>query len=157
MALASGDIACLTLRWRKDGAACGVLIAGFDPVHQAWHAHSALADADARMAFGMYLLFDDAIRRFRRSDVWLGGAPGGANGSGVFRFKQRFANFTAPAHILSVELDPITVKRVRRHTGIFPYLPDYRDPAIEMQHDTSTRTQDSVKVPHATANSESPV
>lgn len=137
IARTSSGVACLTLRWRKNGAACGVFLAGHDPVNGAWHAHSALANADARAAFGMYLLFDEATRVFRHSDLWLGGAPSGENGQGVYRFKQRFANFSAPAHILSIELDPRVVQRVREHTGTYPFLPNYRDPDIELRYDES--------------------
>ncbi len=144
--LTSSDIVCLTLRWRRNGTACGVFLAGHDPANGAWHAHTALACADARAAFGMYLLFDEAIRVFRHSDLWLGGAPGGENGQGVYRFKQRFANYAAAAYILSIELDPLAVEQVRKHTGIHTFLPDYRDPKIELRYEDAVSAPPQIEV-----------
>ncbi len=128
-------LACITLRRRDDGALSGVFLAGQDGVNGSWHAHSALTDAAARANFGNYLLFDAVIEILNGQDIWFGGAPSGANGAGVFRFKQRFANRSSTAHILSVDLIPGAVKRLRATLGNFSFLPDYRDPKCELIFD----------------------
>jgi len=125
-------LACITLRRRDGGALCGVFLAGQDGMNGSWHAHSALTDAAARADFGTYLLFDSVIEILNGQDIWFGGAPSGANGAGVFRFKQRFSNHSGTAHILSVDLVPGAVERLRTTLGRFSFLPDYRDPKREL-------------------------
>jgi hypothetical protein len=131
------QLACVTLRWRKGGALCGMILAGQDRETGSWHAHSALSTAQARAAFGMYLLFDGFIRLLGIADIWFGGAPNGPVGGGVFRFKQRFANYMAPAHILSIDLSETGMKAMSQHFGTYPYLPNYRNPMTETQLETS--------------------
>ena len=130
----SEKLGCITLRRQDSNALCGIFIALQDSQTGAWHAHSSLGNKQARADFGMYLLFDRALRYLRDADVWLGGAPGGGNGAGVFNFKRRFANSNASAHILSLDLAPAPLRRLRKKTGVFPYLPDYRNPESEKLH-----------------------
>lgn len=58
-------ISLVTLRDRVTDAAWGalVLLRSDDP--PGWHAHSALCSGEARLHFGMYLLFDSALDLFR--------------------------------------------------------------------------------------------
>ncbi|MBD3770982.1 MAG: hypothetical protein IE925_12625 [Rhodobacterales bacterium] len=125
-------LACITLRRRQGGALAGIFLAMEDAETGNWHAHSALSEEAAIAEFGNYLLFDGAIDILKGQDLWFGGAPGGANGAGVFRFKQRFSNHAAPAHIVSVDLDSISLDRLRAERGHFDFLPDYRDPRAEL-------------------------
>ena len=125
-------VACITVRRRQGGALAGIFLAMQDLATGNWHAHSALSDEAAIPEFSNYLLFDGAIEALKGHDIWFGGAPGGANGSGVFRFKQRFANHSAPAHIVSVDLDSAGLDRLRAERGCFDFLPDYRDPRTEL-------------------------
>jgi hypothetical protein len=135
MARQSEDVACFSLRWRDSGECCGVFLAGHDGMNGAWHAHTALVNDQARATFGMYLLFDSVLRAFADSDLWLGGAPSGPNGVGVYTFKQRFANFSAPAKVLCVELDPLGVSHLRAKHGTYAFVPNYRNPATELRYD----------------------
>ncbi|WP_349037881.1 hypothetical protein [Pseudotabrizicola sp. 4114] len=130
----SKRLGCITLRRNDSNSLCGIFIALQDSQTGTWHAHSSLGNEQARANFGMYLLFDRALRYLRDADVWLGGAPGGNNGAGVFNFKRRFANSSAFAHILSLDLAPALLRRLRKKTGIFPYYPDYRNPESEKLH-----------------------
>ena len=125
-------VCVIALRHRRDHALCGAIVAlrGGDP--PGWHAHSALCAADAREGFAAHLLFDAALDVWGRDPIWWGGQPAGAAGAGVWRFKQRFANHSAPAHLLSIDLDPEGLQEVRGRLPTSPWLPDYRDPAAEM-------------------------
>ena len=135
MARQTDDVACFSLFWRKSGDYCGVFLACRDETKGSWHAHTALVDDQARSMFGMYLLFDSVLRALAGSDIWLGGAPGSSNGVGVYRFKQRFANDHAPAKILYLELDPHAANRVRAQNGTYAFIPDYRNPDLELRYE----------------------
>ena len=126
------SLACITLRQKQGGALAAIFLAMQDGRTGSWHAHSALSDEAAISEYCNYLLFDGAIDVLKGQDIWFGGAPGGPNGDGVFRFKQRFANHSAPARILSVDLDPARLDRLRAMTGRHDFLPDYRDPGTEL-------------------------
>lgn len=148
------DIAPVTLRWRRDKTIAGVflLLAGEDGT---WHGHSFLVPPEALKDYGAFLLFDRAIRILGDRPIWFGGAPAGPNGQGVFRFKQRFSNASSPARIVSVDLDPPTLYRLRAKNGTHNWLPNYRNPAAElsatepnrpslaMPPDTGTRERDT--------------
>jgi len=125
-------MACITLRRRKGGTLAGIFLTMQDTATGSWHAHSALSEEAAIREYGNYLLFDGAIEILKGQDLWFGGAPGGANGAGVFRFKQRFANHSAPAHIISVDLDSKRLDSLRAEYGCFDFLPNYRDPRAEL-------------------------
>ncbi len=131
----SDDVAFFSLRWRNHGGYCGVFLACRDETKGTWHAHTALVDDQARPIFGMYLLFDTVLRTLAGSDIWLGGAPNSPNGLGVYRFKQRFANNHAPAKLLYVELDPRAANRVRAQHGTYAFIPDYRNPDVELRYE----------------------
>ena len=126
------EMACITLRRRQGGALAGIFLAMQDSASGSWHAHSLLSEEAAIAGFGNYLLFDGAIGILGGQDVWFGGAPGGGNGANVFRFKKRFANHAAPAHIISIDLDAKRLERLRAERGRFDFLPDYRNPATEL-------------------------
>lgn len=135
IALAAHDpreIAVITLRHRADNVLCGLLLALHDRGEpSAWHAHSLLCDSDARRAFGAYALFDAAIEHFGAEPIWWGGQP--ASAEGVWRFKQRFSNASAPAHLMCLELDPERLQAVRLKRPGYRWLPDYRNPEVEMR------------------------
>ncbi len=135
IALAARDpreIAVITLRHRADNVLCGLLLALHDRGEpSSWHAHSLLCDSDARRAFGAYALFDAAIEHFGAEPIWWGGQP--ASAEGVWRFKQRFSNTSAPAHLMCLELDPERLQAVRLKRPGYRWLPDYRNPEVEMR------------------------
>ena len=137
LARRSEDVACFFLRWRHSGDYCGVFLACRDEMKGSWHAHTALVDDQARSAFGMYLLFDSVLKTLAGSDLWLGGAPSGPNGMGVYRFKQRFANDHATAKLLYVELNSRAANRVRAQYGTFAFTPDYRNPDVELLYESN--------------------
>lgn len=125
------DIAAMTLRWKRSGVIAGIflLLAGAD---RSWHGHSFLVEPEAIKKNGTYLLFDTTITSLGDRPLWFGGAPAGPNGQGVFHFKERFSNASSPARILSIDLDPRALERVRSDGGTFAWLPDYRNPAHEI-------------------------
>lgn len=139
LARRSDDVACFSLRWRNSGDYCGVFVACRDETKGIWHAHTALVDDQARSAFGMYLLFDLVLKALAGSDLWLGGAPSGPNGMGVYRFKQRFANDHATAKLFYVELDSGAAKLVRAQHGTYAFVPDYRNPHVELLYEPHER------------------
>ncbi len=120
------DVVCLTLRWKQTGKLAGIFLLFADTGGGSWHAHSFLVDDDARSEFGTFYLFDAALDVLGDRVLWFGGAPSGRNGEGVFVFKQRFANVSAPARILCVDLNEAELKRVRSKVGPTPWLPNYR-------------------------------
>lgn len=122
-------IACITLRQRETGMLAGVFLLFAARDSGSWHAHSFLVDERSLADFGTYLLFDRAIELLgTHHDIWFGGAPFSPNGSGVFTFKNRFANCSAHAHMICVDLDDGELARLRASHGPFPWLPDYRAP-----------------------------
>ena len=125
------DIAAMTLRWKRSGVIAGIflLLAGAD---QSWHGHSFLVEPEAIKNNGTYLLFDRTMTSLGDRPLWFGGAPAGPNGQGVFRFKERFSNASSPARIVSIDLDPRALDRVRSDGGTFAWLPDYRNPVHEI-------------------------
>lgn len=129
---AATAVCVIAVRHRHNHELCGAIVAVRSGSPSGWHAHSALCSAAARGGFAAYLLFDTAIDVWGRDPVWWGGQPAGAAGAGVWRFKQRFANHSAPAHLLSIDLDPEGLREVRAQRPSSPWLPDYRDPAVEM-------------------------
>lgn len=130
-------LSAITLRHRTDGSLCGVCLgAREDGDSPSWHAHSLLCDAQARRAFGAYALFDAAIECFGAVPIWWGGQPATAQGSGVWLFKQRFSNLSAPAHLLSLDLDPMRLREIRARRPLYVWLPDYRAPAVEMDDES---------------------
>ncbi len=113
---------------------CGaLLLVGLGGAERSWHAHSLLSLPEARAEFGTYLLFAAAIDHLGTHPIWWGGQPAGANGAGVFQFKQRFANVSAPAHLLSIDLRPDALAKVRATRTGYAWLPDYRNPLDEMR------------------------
>lgn len=126
------DVCLIALHRRHDRALCGGLVAVRGDDSPVWHAHSALCDAEARRGFGAYLLFDTALDVFGDGPIWWGGQPSGSGGPGVWRFKQRFANHSAPVHLACIELDPDGLRAIRSKMPRTSWLPDYRDPAAEM-------------------------
>ena len=123
------ELACLTLRWRKTGEVAGAFLFFADVGGESWHAHSFLVDDAARAEFGTFCLFDAALDLLGDRDLWFGGAPSGENGAGVFAFKQRFSNASAEACILCVDLNEPALRHVRATSGVFPWLPNYREQA----------------------------
>lgn len=124
------EIAAMTLRWRKTGRLAGVflLLCGTDG---SWHGHSFLVDPEAIKNHGTYILFDQSIHQLGSQPIWFGGAPAGPNGQGVFQFKKRFSNVSRPASIVSLDLDPHGLAKVRAEFGTHAWLPDYRNPVTE--------------------------
>lgn len=125
------DIAAMTLRWKRSGVIAGIflLLAGAD---RSWHGHSFLVEPEAIKKNGTYLLFDRTMTSLGDRPLWFGGAPAGPNGQGVFHFKERFSNASSPARIVSIDLDPRALERVRSDVGTFAWLPNYRNPAHEI-------------------------
>jgi hypothetical protein len=125
------DISAITLKWKRSGTIAGIflLLAGAD---RSWHGHSFLVEPEAIKNHGTYLLFDRTIAFLGDRPIWFGGAPAGPKGQGVFQFKERFSNASSPARIVSIDLDPQALERVRANVGTFPWLPNYRDPAQEI-------------------------
>lgn len=125
------DISAMTLRWKRSGTIAGIflLLAGAD---RTWHGHSFLVEPDAIKNHGTYMLFDRTITTLGDRPIWFGGAPAGPNGQGVFNFKERFSNASSPARIVSIDLDRQALERVRAQSGTFAWLPNYRDPAVEI-------------------------
>ncbi|MDQ7833316.1 MAG: hypothetical protein RDU30_16420 [Desulfovibrionaceae bacterium] len=121
------DTACIALRRRDTGTLAGIFLFFSALGSQGWHAHSFLLEEGVLKDFGAYVLFDQAIALLGDTEVWFGGAPSGANGKGVFTFKQKFANCSGQAHILSVDLNDIRLKEVRSSCGTSRWLPDYRN------------------------------
>jgi len=121
------DTACIALRWRETGTLAGIFLFFSALNRPSWHAHSFLLDERVLKDFGAYVLFDQAISILGDKEVWFGGAPSGANGKGVFTFKNRFANCSGQAHILCVDLNESKLKEVRSFCKISPWLPDYRN------------------------------
>lgn len=126
------NVCVIAVRHRHDHDLCGAIVVLRSDDPPGWHAHSALCSADARDGFAAYLLFDTALDVCGSDPLWWGGQPAGAAGSGVWRFKQRFANHSAPAHLLSIDLDVEGLREIRSRLPSSPWLPDYRDPAAEM-------------------------
>ncbi len=129
----NGMNACIALRRRCSGALAGVFLFFPDLAGRSWHAHSFLVDDSALPDFGSYLLFDGALKLLGDRTIWFGGAPSTTNGNGVFVFKQRFANCTGQAHIISVDLDENELAKVRSSHKTFSWLPNYRAPEHAMR------------------------
>lgn len=125
------NVCPMTLRWKENGSLAGlfILLSGQDG---SWHAHSFLVKPEAISEHGAYLLFETTVKELWGKPIWFGGAPAGANGTGVFNFKKRFSNYSLPAHIVSIDLRPKDLDRIRNETGKFNWLPDYRDPKTEL-------------------------
>lgn len=136
LARQSDDVACFSICWRNSGDYCGVFVACRDETKGSWHARTALAVDQARSAFGMSLLFDSVLKALAGSDLWQGGAPSGPNGMGFYRFKQRFANDQATAILLYVELDSGAANLVRAQHGAYAFVPDYRNPHVELLYES---------------------
>ncbi|MTW23241.1 hypothetical protein [Allochromatium palmeri] len=123
----------ITLRHRSDGTLGGLCLAVQDASDSpSWHLHSLFCDARARKSFGAYTLFDTAIECWGAEPIWWGGQPATAEGVGIWRFKQRFSNASAPAHLLCLELDPTRLREIRASRPLYAWLPDYRDPVLEL-------------------------
>jgi len=80
----------------------------------------------------MYLLFDSALDLFRDWPLWWGGQPSSAASNGIWIFKSRFANDSAPVQLLSLDLDLEGLRFIRAKVPLSRWLPDYRDPSREM-------------------------
>ncbi len=122
------EAVCIALRWRGTEKLSGIFLFFSDSSDQSMHGHSFLVEKGALADFGSYLLFDQAISILGDRDIWFGGTPSGANGAGVFRFKQRFANCSSHAHIISVDLNRRNLKKIRSAYGVYSWLPNYREP-----------------------------
>ncbi|HQL00444.1 MAG TPA: hypothetical protein PK090_06705 [Smithellaceae bacterium] len=124
----------IELRRRSDRALrAAFLLTKESGRNTSWHAHSLLSREDARRCFGTYLLFVAVIDHLGCDPIWWGGQPAGLNGPGVFRFKQRFSNASAYAHLVSIDLHPERLRAVRASYPLHAWLPDYRDPQEEMK------------------------
>ncbi len=77
---------------------------------------------------GSYLLWMEAVRQWSGDGcVYLGGAPGSAAGPGVARFKARWANRTAPVHLLKAILDEAAYRAFAAGApGDGSFFPAYR-------------------------------
>jgi hypothetical protein len=120
------------LRDRLTDTACGalVLLRSDDP--SGWHAHSALCSGEARLHFVLYLLFDLALDLCRDSPFWWDGQPSSAAGNGIWTFKSRFANDSAPVPLPSFDLDLDALSLIRAKEPLGPWLPDCRNPSREL-------------------------
>ena len=130
-----GCICLITIRRRSNQEPQGALLLTRDTGPcPSWHAHSLLSTPDARRFFGTYLLMAAAIDHLGHDPIWWGGQPAGSTGSGIFRFKQRFSNGKAPAHLLSIDLQPERLSAVRAVQPTYNWLPNYRNPQEELRH-----------------------
>lgn len=126
------QLVMLTLRHRATQRPCGALVLVRSHQPPGWHAHSALCTPEARRLHANYLLFDSALTLCGDLPLWWGGQPAGSAGQGLWRFKSRFANHASPAHLLSLDLHVEALRQLRSRVPAFPWLPNYRDPALEM-------------------------
>ena len=127
-------LTCIELRDRADGRLRGGLLFAFASDTGAWHAHSCLVDEGVREAFGSFLLYDTALERLGGRPIYWGGQPSGANGAGVFRFKQRFSNASAMAYLMSIDIARRELERLRASRPAYAWVPDYRNPGDELAH-----------------------
>lgn len=127
-------LTCIELRDRAEGSLRGGLLLAFASDTGAWHAHSCLVDDGVREAFGSFLLYDAALERLGDRPIYWGGQPSGANGAGVFRFKQRFSNASAMAHLMSIDIARHELDRLRASRPAYAWMPDYRNPGDELAH-----------------------
>lgn len=65
-------------------------------------------------------------REHAQTTLYFGGAPRAANGAGIARFKQRFANATEAPLFVRALLDPAASQRLQEQRGSYPWFPPYR-------------------------------
>jgi len=65
-------------------------------------------------------------REHAQTTLYFGGAPRSANGAGIARFKQRFANATETPLLVRALLNPAASRRLEEQRGSHPWFPPYR-------------------------------
>lgn len=91
------------------------------------HGHLLFGDERYYRRGAAYALFSAVIERWGRSHtIYLGGAPAGADGDGIARFKRRFATRTTPVTLATAVLDHDTCARLTTASGGDGAFPPYR-------------------------------
>lgn len=91
------------------------------------HCHMLFGNERYLRRGAAYALLDAAVTRWGATrTIYFGGAPSGAGGSGVARFKRRFATRTSPALLATAILDPEACADLTAGRPASGFFPPYR-------------------------------
>jgi hypothetical protein len=94
------------------------------------HFHAIVGNELAYRERAFYALYDEALRRWGAARlVCMGGAPSAAEGEGIAKFKQRFANQERPVLMVTATLDEAACAALTAQHGAARFFPPYRTAA----------------------------